>query len=368
MENYEKEIKREFEEFEKSMESSKPTIMLLGQTGCGKSSLANLVFGEKIFETSDFISQTQEFSIKEGRECNIIDSRGYELSDTSDSYVEEVIQGIKKFEGDNKNITSIWYCISIAGKRIQDVDIKLIKKIRELRNFRDKLKIVFTKSDEDSVERDTAIEFNKLLKEKLGYEVKTYEISQEEFAKKELEELIRDTAESIDSEDIRRAFIMAQKGNLELKKKEALKIVGVAAATAATVGASPIPFSDAAVLVPAQIAMIYQISRIFGLEKTANIKGSLGTTLTTVLGKSLAGNLVKLIPGIGTGIGAMINAVIAGGMTGALGYGITENCYSVAKRILNGEKVEIENIFDNEIIKSMLTKENIEKFSKSMKK
>ena len=89
-------------------------------------------------------------------------------------------------------------------------------------------------------------------------------------------------------------------------------------------GFAPIPFSDAAVLVPTQVAMIASITTIFGLEVnksflTGFVSSTIGTAGATVLGKTIVSNIIKLIPGVGTGIGGLISGTTAGLLTTALG-------------------------------------------------
>lgn len=89
---------------------------------------------------------------------------------------------------------------------------------------------------------------------------------------------------------------------------------------AAATGAVPILFSDAAVLVPEQTAMIGGITAIFGVPMDqgtfmAIISATIGTAGTTVLGKTIAANLIKLIPAVGSIVGGIISAAL----TAALG-------------------------------------------------
>ena len=116
-----------------------------------------------------------------------------------------------------------------------------------------------------------------------------------------------------------------QIASLEEKKRHAKIAVGTAVTAATAAGATPIPFSDAAVLIPTQISMIVSITAIFGLNVnqgiiTTIISSTIGAGGATVLGKTVASNLVKIIPGVGTVVGGAISAVTAATITGALGY------------------------------------------------
>lgn len=97
------------------------------------------------------------------------------------------------------------------------------------------------------------------------------------------------------------------------------KIIHTAAA-AATTAASPIPFSDAALLIPIQITMITGLYKANGANISRGVvDGALRATMVSSVGKSLAGNILKFIPGVGTIVGGTLNAGVAVAFTEALG-------------------------------------------------
>ena len=125
-------------------------------------------------------------------------------------------------------------------------------------------------------------------------------------------------------EAVRRAFAAAQKASLELKKKAAHKVVVAAAGAAVAAGAVPIPFADAAVLVPIQVSMLAGISATFGIELSKAFLSTLvaamaGTTGATFLGRAVVANLLKFIPGGGSVAGGVVAAGAAATLTTALG-------------------------------------------------
>lgn len=91
--------------------------------------------------------------------------------------------------------------------------------------------------------------------------------------------------------------------------------------------ATPIPFSDIAILTPIQIGMILHISNIFGINISKENAAKLLATLASVVGAAFAvrfgvqllGNVLKLIPGAGSIAGGAINATIALGTTKVMG-------------------------------------------------
>jgi len=142
-------------------------------------------------------------------------------------------------------------------------------------------------------------------------------------------------------------FVQALRGRLDLKRKQATAVVAGATTAATAVGASPIPFSDAALLVPVQTGMIMGIAGIYGIHiGKAAISSIASSAGISALGKSIAGGLIKLIPGFGTIAGAVINASVAGTITGALGGAFSELCYKQCKDSLDGipPAIDIEQI------------------------
>ena len=140
------------------------------------------------------------------------------------------------------------------------------------------------------------------------------------------------------------------------KKREAVAArIGFYSAAAAAIGASPIPFSDAALLVPLQIAMSADIIHQYGMENLANIsKAVIGNVVVTNLGKAFAGGLLKLFPGLGTWAGGAINAGVALMITSALGFAISTICFECCKKIANGEEVNFDAMFALENIQSLV--------------
>lgn len=107
----------------------------------------------------------------------------------------------------------------------------------------------------------------------------------------------------------------------EETRKKCHKIVHAASLTAAIVGCSPIPFSDALLLVPIQLTMMARLHKLFGQSWSESMGKSLGKEIVVVgLGKSAVGNILKFVPAVGTVAGATINATVASTITETLGW------------------------------------------------
>ena len=158
------------------------------------------------------------------------------------------------------------------------------------------------------------------------------------------------------SKDKQLSYITSYSKSLLLKKERCNSIILVRAATAAGIGFSPFPFSDAILLIPLQTEMIAKISCVWNVTSLKNIVGNLllGNVITN-FGKSAVGNILKFIPGAGTIAGNMVNATVAGALTYALGTAFNETLYQLNKRMSEGESVKIEELFDNKVFSSLFS-------------
>ena len=361
---YEEEVKKEWEKFRRENRLL-PNIMLLGATGCGKSSLINRVFCKALAPVNDAARGTDGFEIYWGREhgmgVNLIDSRGYEMEDGSGESFASYGDSIKRKMAESRDkkplekIHIVWYCVSVAAERVQDYDIKILNLLRGEPELRRRVAVVFTKCDEDDENGSAAKTFQRIIASEVGANVPVFEVSTASNLELDLEKLIAWSAEQLDDADIKEAFISSQMVSLNAKHDAANARITIYAASAAGIGAVPIPMSDAVLLTPLQITMSTHIIHIYGMENYANIsKALIGDVVIANLGKAFAGGLLKMIPGIGTLVGGLINAGVASLITSALGFAISEICYDGCKKIAKGESVDFSSMFDAESIQTYI--------------
>ena len=300
-------------------------ILIAGRTGVGKSTLINEVFHGRLAKTGQgrpVTQETREYT-KKGIPLTIYDSRGLELKEYRE-ITEKLMQFVncRNKEADpHRHIHVAWLCVSEDSRRVEDAEIELHRRLAE---YMPVLGVV-TKARSD---QGFKAEVQGWLKEAVNV-VRVRALS-ERFDDSTvilppmgLKELVEATAEII-PEAAQRAFAAAQKASIDLKRKAAHKVVVTAAAAATTAGASPIPFSDAALLVPIQVAMLAGISATFGIELSKGLFRTLiaamaGSTGATFVGRAIVSNLLKFVPGVGSVAGGVISATTAGGLTTALG-------------------------------------------------
>lgn len=131
--------------------------------------------------------------------------------------------------------------------------------------------------------------------------------------------------------------------NKELLEKADNVVLGFAASTAAT-GAVPIPFADAPMLIAQQVAMMAAINGVFGIDINKDAlkslaAGAIGVGGATVIGKTVASNLLKFIPGAGSVAGGAISAGTSGVVTLALGKAYIQVCQAIKMGRLNQDEL-----------------------------
>ena len=300
-------------------------ILIAGRTGVGKSTLVNEVFQGRLATTGQgkpVTKETRQFT-KKGIPLAIYDTRGLELKEY-EQIIDDLVKyvGAKAGEPDvSRHIHVAWVCLSEDGRRVEEAEVELHRRLAE---FMPVLGVI-TKARADEGFR---AEVQRLLP--AAKNVVRVRALSERFDDADvvlppmgLQELLDATAELI-PEAVQRAFAAAQKASIDLKKKAAHKVVVAAAGAATAAGASPIPFSDAALLIPIQVGMLAGISATFGLELSKAFFRTLvaamaGTTGATFLGRAVVSNLLKFFPGVGWVAGGAVSAAAAAALTTALG-------------------------------------------------
>lgn len=299
--------------------------LIAGRTGVGKSTLINSIFQGNFATTGQGrpVTQNTREIVKDGIPLSIFDTRGLEMADFSST-----MTSLKNFVSDRRNdrdqkrhIHVAWVCVEEDLRRVEEAETALAAMLAE---FMPVVGVV-TKARSDTGFR---AEVQRLLPQATNV-IRVRAIPEElddghSLPPMGLVDLVQLTIQLF-PEGQKRAFVAAQKADLALKRQRSHLIVGTAAASAAGIGASmPIPFVDAALIVPIQVAMVAGITATYGLSLSEGFLSSLvastvGGAAATLTGRAIVGGLFKLIPVAGSIIGGAITGATAAAITTAFG-------------------------------------------------
>lgn len=305
-------------------------IFVVGKSGVGKSTLINAVFGEKLAKTGSGSPKTQNIKEYKSKDFSIFDTKGLELEDY-DSTKAQIAEFLaqKQIGNEDEQIHIAWLCIAESGRRIERADIELWELLQK--NHIPSI-LVITKAEQDKDENGEL--FSQLVKKEFKTEdvqrVRALQIEDDEGNLKKVKgiDMLVSKTYFLAPQAKRNAFgrkqIYDKAMQRQERKKRADSIINRYTAAASTVAASPIPFSDIAILLPTQAAMIVHISSIYDLELSLESAKKLSLAFGAVVGvgfaaRAVAANLVKFIPVVGSVAGGVINAGVAGTITKLMG-------------------------------------------------
>ena len=363
------------EELRKYQETfKKPNVLICGQTGAGKSSIVNFIFKDEVAKVSNGEPCTRDITLYKNNLVNIYDSEGYELG--KEDYYKKMLfdeflckENHKGIDGE-ESVHLVWYVVNGASKRFTPYDAELCHKIKS-----EKYKLCIIISQIDQLDETQLNEMVQSVKKQtmdiVG--VKCFRTSTDESAINardengdkytDWDELIEWSMDQM-PEMCKDRFVSAMKKGLKEKECQAKKRIVAATGAAAAVGASPIPFSDAAVLIPIQAGLVLAVLNVYGIKFSggaAALAGLLSSFGVQNLGKAIAGNLVKLIPGVGSVVGGAINAAVAAAFTAAIGEATSFIAYKQCEKAINGESdyyVDINDFFNSDymnLVKQILS-------------
>lgn len=317
----------------------KGNVLVIGNSGVGKSTLINAVLGEKYALTGNGIEgTTKHLEIYESQEIpfRIIDTVGFEPS-----FVKELaaINAVKKWSKDSakegktdNQINVIWFCVDGTSRKLFP---KAIKDLTHATSMWPSIPVVVVITKSYAIpdrESNTLMVYDafssqkkyaKRLKKVIPVVAETYTLNENAYAPPEgITELI-DTTNDLLPEGLKAAQHDITAYKLNRKRALAHSVVGAATTSGIVVGAVPIPFPDAMILGTVEIAEVNALAIIYGIQKNEDSKKFLNSIVeagTVSLAAKTAITTLKAIPGVNIGATAL-NAIIAGCIIAALGEG-----------------------------------------------
>lgn len=364
-------LKEQFEKHlsEEAARIGRFNLALFGKTGVGKSTLTNAIFGENVARTGigEPVTQGAHLYLHESGFLGVIDTRGLEIGQDTEKIIGEFNRYVSQMRKRSlsEQIHVAWYCVRAGDRRFEDTEADFIRRLREVGIPVILVLTQVPKSGDrfhpDAVE--LAREIESLDLPIFGSRVFMAMALDDEFTGQSSHGLqgVLDATFRCVPEGVSEALVAAQKIDLNRKRDSANTIVGAAATAAGAAGATPIPFSDAIVLVPIQLGMMARIAHVYDINMEAAALASIAAaTSATNLGKSAAGNLLKLVPGFGTIAGGAINAGVASMFTGAMGAAWTMVCV----QIVSGNLGPVGEALSHDVIRQLFLTELKEQITK----
>ncbi|MGE6413929.1 GTPase [Planococcus kocurii] len=273
-------------------------ISMVGDVNCGKSSTINRLMKEDIVSVGAKPGETKEIKEIAYRENIIfVDTPGLDDVIKTNSDIT-----LKYY----KNSDVILFFLNAAGTVLSESELKNLKEIEKVNQD---IIIVLNKIDA----ADEIPELIKYIQDHTDYNYPVAPISSRtgeniSFLQNKLMDVLEKKSKDI---------LLAT--NLKDKASIANRWIIGAGGSSAAVGALPIPGSDFVPLISIQVGLIIKLSTLYNKPVSKeNAKELIIATVIGNIGKTVFRQIVKVIPGAGSVIGASV----AGATTVALGYAI----------------------------------------------
>ena len=306
-------------------------LAVFGKTGAGKSTLVNAVFGSDVAATGVGRPVTKGliYYRLEDDFLGLYDSEGFETGTAGTT----VLEGLRRIVEEHRSrpideqIHAAWYLVRWSDRRFETGQEKFVRRLHEL--GLPVIMVLTQVPSRDGAVHPEAIEFAEFIRG-LGLPIAgggpvLTNALRDDFTNAPvmgLQQLL-DATYAVVPEAATQALTAAQVVDIDRKKAAAAKIVNQAAALAAGIGATPIPFADAALLVPNQITMVARITATYGLPPSRSRAMAVAGSVVLTGGATMAGRyavttLLKFIPG-GAIAGSAISGTVAASLTKAVG-------------------------------------------------
>ncbi len=308
-------LSTQLEELQAKM--GKVNILIAGRSGVGKSTLINTIFGREVARTGLGRPVTDSIAWYEPDDLpvRLCDTRGLELA-----RYEETL-GALRDEIRSGPVHVLWLCIAEPSGRIEEAERAVLALCRA-----QAIPAVAVLTKAFLLDDMTAAARQEL--PGVSEVIRVMAVGADGAPPRGIVELVQATHRLLAGAP-RDAFNAAQQVDIDAKRAAALKVAAGAAASAGLAAATPVPLADSAGVLAINIGMVAGIAVAMGVPLSrANMMpvatSIVGALAVTFGARMLGGSILKLIPGVGSIAGGVINAGLASSATYGLGHGFTE--------------------------------------------
>lgn len=360
----------------------KGNVLVIGNSGVGKSTLINAVLGEEKATTGWGNSGTTDhLEIYENDEIpfRIIDSVGFEPSFFKKKKAIDAVKKWSKNSAKNGNedskIDIIWFCVEGTSRKLFPDTVKSLSSATAMWESVPVI-VAITKSYSEP-ERKINVEmvqnafakqkrYSKNLKKVIPVVAQDYVINDSSYVEPVgITELIEATNNFL-PEGKKAADDDIYHYKIKRKKALAQGIVGTATTAGSVIGAIPISVADAPLLSGIEAGEITALARLYEIPKGEKSKQLMGTIIEAGTASAAAKgaiSVLKSIPGVNL-VAGVLNAVIAGCFVAAIG----EASIYIFEQVYLGKKTAEDIDWVTKVIESKLSTELIEGATSVIKK
>lgn len=360
----------------------KGNVLVIGNSGVGKSTLINAVLGEEKATTGWGNSGTTDhLEIYENDEIpfRIIDSVGFEPSFFKKKKAIDAVKKWSKNSAKNGNedskIDIIWFCVEGTSRKLFPDTIKSLSSATAMWESVPVI-VAITKSYSEP-ERKINVEmvqnafakqkrYSKNLKKVIPVVAQDYVINDSSYVEPVgITELIEATNNFL-PEGKKVAYDDIYHYKIKRKKALAQGIVGTATTAGSVIGAIPISVADAPLLSGIEAGEITALARLYEIPKGEKSKQLMGTIIEAGTASAAAKgaiSVLKSIPGVNL-VAGVLNAVIAGCFVATIG----EASIYIFEQVYLGKKTAEDIDWVTKVIESKLSTELIEGATSVIKK
>ncbi len=133
-------------------------------------------------------------------------------------------------------------------------------------------------------------------------------------------------------------------------------------------GAIPVPVADVLAVSASQLDMIRQLCKVYDMDFSETQGKAIVSSLTaSTLGRIGAASLAKLIPVVGTIVGSVANAIMAGASTYALGQ-VFKTHFDTGGTILDFDAARLKKLYKEQFEKGKTVAEELRKQQEAKRK